>query len=85
METFVYPVSIVTFGLSTKEKNVSRLILANLIRWGYRGRIFGVNPRSAERHVNGIKMYHDVRVLPEVPDVAVALLTSRFIPDVVRS
>ncbi|MCB2216475.1 acetate--CoA ligase family protein [Desulfofustis glycolicus] len=85
METFFYPESIVIFGLSAKEKNVSRLILANLIRWGYRGRIFGVNPRSAERHVNGIKMYHDVRELPEVPDVAVALLPARFIPDVVRA
>ncbi|MCB2173928.1 CoA-binding protein, partial [bacterium] len=85
METFFYPDSIVIFGLSSKDKNVSRLILANLIRWGYRGRIFGVNPRSAERHVNGIKMYHDVRELPEVPDVAVALLPARFIPDVVRA
>jgi acetate---CoA ligase (ADP-forming) len=85
METFFNPDSIVIFGLSSKDKNVSRLILANLIRWGYRGRIFGVNPRSAERHVNGIKMYHDVRELPEVPDVAVALLPARFIPDVVRA
>ncbi|MBE0585437.1 MAG: acetate--CoA ligase family protein, partial [Desulfofustis sp.] len=85
METFFNPDSVVIFGLSAKDKNVSRLILANLIRWGYRGRIFGVNPRSAERHVNGIKMYHDVRELPEVPDVAVALLPARFIPDVVRA
>jgi acetyltransferase len=30
-------------------------------------------------------MYHDVRELPEVPDVAVALLPARFIPDVVRA
>ncbi len=85
MDTFFYPDSVVIFGLSSKDKNVSRLILANLIRWGYRGRIFGVNPRSDERHVNGIKMYHDVRELPEVPDVAVALLPARFITDVVRA
>ena len=85
MEKFFYPESIVILGLSAKENNLSRLILGNLIRWGYSGRIFGVNPRSEERHVDGIKMYRDVADLPEVPDLAVALLPARFIPGVVRS
>lgn len=85
MEKFFYPESIAILGLSTKENNLSRLILGNLIRWGFSGRIFGVNPRTQERHVDGIKMYRDVRELPEVPDLAVALLPARFIPGVVRS
>lgn len=85
MEQFFYPESIVILGLSAKENNLSRLILGNLIRWGYRGRIFGVNPRTGERHVDGIRMYREVAELPEVPDLAVALLPARFIPEVVRS
>lgn len=85
MERFFYPESIVILGLSGKENNLSRLILANLIRWGFSGRIFGVNPKVEERHVNGIKMYREVADLPEVPDLAVALLPARFIPEVVRS
>ncbi|SHO48986.1 acetate--CoA ligase family protein [Desulfopila aestuarii] len=85
MEKFFYPESIVILGLSAKENNLSRLILGNLIRWGYSGRIFGVNPRSEERHVDGIKMYRHVAELPEVPDLAVALLPARFIPEAVRS
>ncbi len=85
MEKFYYPASIVILGLSSRENNLSRLILGNLIRWGYRGRIFGVNPRAEERHVDGIKMYREVADLPEVPDLAVALLPARFIPSVVRA
>jgi len=85
MEKFFYPEAIVIFGLSSRENNLSRLILSNLIRWGYRGRIFGVNPRGEDRHVEGIRLYRDVAELPEVPDLAVALLPARHIPAVVRS
>ena len=85
MQTFFYPESIAILGLSSRKANVSRLILANLIRWGYRGRLFGVNPRTDERHVDGVRMYRDVRELPEVPDIAVALLPARYVPDAVRA
>ncbi|MFV0439534.1 MAG: acetate--CoA ligase family protein [Desulfopila sp.] len=85
MERFFYPDSIVILGLSGKEKNLSRLILANLIRWGFSGRIFGVNPRADERHVHGIKMYRQVADLPEVPDLAVALVPARYVPEAVRA
>lgn len=83
MEKLFYPDSIVILGLSAKENNLSRLILGNLLRWGYRGRIFGVNPGSDARHVDGIKMYREITDLPEIPDLAVTLLPARFIPDVV--
>jgi predicted CoA-binding protein len=35
-------------GLSSKSSNIPRLVLENLIRWGYKGRIFGVNPKLAD-------------------------------------
>ncbi|BDD88196.1 acetate--CoA ligase family protein [Desulfofustis limnaeus] len=85
MEKFFYPDSIAILGLSSRENNVSRLILANLIRWGYSGRIFGVNARGSERQVDGVRMYREIDQLPIVPDLAVALLPARFIPDTVRA
>jgi len=85
MDKLFYPDSIVIIGLSAKENNLSRLILGNLIRWGYSGRIFGLNPGTSTRHVDGIKMYRDINELPEVPDLAVTLLPAKFIPEVVRS
>ena len=54
-----YPQSIVIIGLSAKTNNIPKLILENLLRWGYRGRIFGVNPKNDEPNVSGIKMYKE--------------------------
>ena len=85
MEKLFYPESIVIFGISNKTGNIPRIILQNLIRWRYRGRIFGVNPGSDDAHVEGIKMYKSIDALPIVPDLAVVLIPSRFIPDTVAA
>jgi hypothetical protein len=37
---------------------------------GYGGRIFGVNPRSDDIHVEGSGMYRNIEDLPEVPGLA---------------
>jgi acetyltransferase len=84
MEKLFYPQSIVIIGLSAKANNIPRLVLENLLRWGYRGRIFGVNPKSDEHNVSGIKMYKEVEDLPEVPDLAVCLIPARFVPESVE-
>ena len=84
MEKFFYPESIAIIGLSNRDSNVARLILANLIRWGYQGRIFGVNPTAQDKQVNGIKVFKNIADLPEVPTLAVAMLPARFIPDMVK-
>jgi acetyltransferase len=84
MEKFFYPQSIVIIGLSAKANNIPRMILENLLRWGYRGRIFGVNPGSDESNVSGIKMYKELDDLPEVPDLAVCLIPARFVPESVE-
>ena len=85
MEKLFYPKSIVIFGISNKTGNIPRIILENLIRWRYKGRIFGVNPGATGDHVDGIKMYTSVKDLPMVPDLAVVLIPSRFIPDTVEA
>jgi acetate---CoA ligase (ADP-forming) len=84
MEKLFYPQSIVIIGLSAKANNIPRLVLENLLRWGYRGRISGVNPKSDELNVSGIKMYKEIEALPEVPDLAVCLIPARFVPESVE-
>jgi len=80
MEKFFYPQSIVIIGLSAKRGNIARLILENLLRWGYCGRIFGLNPKSEEAHVTGIRIYQNMEDLPEVPDLAVCFVPARLVP-----
>ncbi len=84
MEKLFYPQSIAIIGLSSKVNNIPRLVLENLLRWGYRGRIFGINPKNEEHNVSGIKMYKEVGDLPEVPDLAVCLIPARFVPESVE-
>lgn len=85
MEKFFYPDAIVIFGLSSNPNNIPKAILENLLRWGYLGRIFGVNPKMSTSNVDGIKMYTHVDELPVVPDLAVVLIPAKYIPETVES
>ncbi len=82
MENLFYPESIVIIGLSSKPTNIPRLTLENLLRWGYRGRIFGVNERSDDVHVDGIRMYKNIEDLPEIPDLAYCMIPAQLIPQI---
>ncbi len=84
MEKLFYPESIAIIGLSSKQYNIPRITLENLLRWGYRGRIFGVNPASDDVHVDGIRMYKDIEDLPEVPDLAYCLVPAKYVPGMVE-
>ena len=84
MHKLFYPESIAIIGLSSKPANIPRITLENLLRWGYRGRLFGVNPRAEDLHVDGIRMFRDLEDLPEVPDLAYCLIPARFVPDMVE-
>jgi acyl-CoA synthetase (NDP forming) len=84
VEKLFYPESIAIIGLSSKLNNIPRITLENLLRWGYRGRIFGVNSRSEDIQVDGIKMYKNIEDLPEVPDLAYCLIPAKFVPDMVK-
>ncbi|TAL30190.1 MAG: hypothetical protein EPN93_20415 [Spirochaetes bacterium] len=84
MDKLFYPESIAIIGLSSKANNIPRLVLENLIRWGFKGRIFGINPASQDAHVNGIRMYQTLASLPAVPDLVFALVPARYIPAIVE-
>ena len=85
MEKLFYPESIAIVGLSSSANNIPRIVLENLIRWGYKGRIYGINPRVGDAHVDGIKMYKDIQDLPVVPDLVFIMIPARLIPDVIDS
>lgn len=85
MEKIFNPDSIVIIGLSAKASNVAKMILDNCLRWGFRGRIFGVNPRVEQDNVRGIKMFKSVEDLPEVPDLAICCVPARFVAEYVEA
>lgn len=83
MDTFFAPASLAVYGLSSKPHNTPRIIVDNCLRWGYRGRIFGVNPATGEDDVGGIRVYRSAADLPVVPDLAVLLIPARYVPEAV--
>ncbi len=84
MKKIFNPESIAVVGLSSKESNIPRLTLENMLRWGYRGRVFGINPRGDNPFVDGIQMFRSVSDLPEVPDLVYSLIPAKFVPDMVE-
>jgi len=84
MDKLFNPDSIAIIGLSNKANNIPRLTLENMLRWGYRGRIFGINPRSEDKYVDGVRMVQQVEDLPEVPDLVYALIPAKFVPEMIE-
>jgi len=84
MDTFFSPASLAIYGLSSKAHNTPRIILENCLRWGFRGRIFGINPATEETDVDGIRVYRRATDLPVIPDLAVLLIPARYVPEAVE-
>lgn len=66
---FFYPSSLCLAGASSKEKSIGYELLKTIISYGYKGRIFPVNPKAEE--VLGVKCFSSVTELPEAPALAV--------------
>jgi acyl-CoA synthetase (NDP forming)/RimJ/RimL family protein N-acetyltransferase len=76
------PRSIAVVGASTDPAKLGHLVLANLVRAGFAGPIFPVNPRA--RSVAGILAYPSIAELPGQVDLAVLAVPAADVPEVVR-
>ncbi|MFX1280688.1 MAG: CoA-binding protein [Promethearchaeota archaeon] len=72
LEPFFNPKSILIVGASRKAYTFSYTILKNLLEIFYRGIVFILNPNADE--ILGIKSYHSLEELPEIPELGVIVL-----------
>ncbi|MFX1345944.1 MAG: CoA-binding protein [Promethearchaeota archaeon] len=72
LEPFFNPCSILIVGASRKAYTFSYTILKNLLEIFYRGKVYILNPNADE--ILGIKSYHSLEELPEIPELAVIVL-----------
>jgi acetyltransferase len=84
MDHFFAPSALAVYGLSSKAGNTPRIIVDNCLRWGFRGRIFGINPATEETDVGGIRVVRSATDLPIVPELAVLLIPARYVPAAVE-
>lgn len=75
--------SIAIIGASNDGNRASGRTLRYLLKYGYAGRIYPVNPNRSV--VQGVPAYASVQDLPEAPDVAVIVLPQRPAIEAVRA
>ncbi len=63
------PRSIAIIGASENPDKIGGRPVDYLARFGFRGRVFPINPNRAE--IQGLKSFPDLAALPEAPDVAI--------------
>lgn len=80
---FFEPSSVAVIGASANPDKLSYGILKNLSQYGYEGKIFPINPKSAE--ILGYPCYKSVNDVPEDVDLAVIILPAEMILDVLRA
>ncbi|MCQ2977594.1 MAG: acetate--CoA ligase family protein [archaeon] len=76
------PDSVAVVGASNSEGKVGYIILDNIVNDGFKGKVYPINPKDDE--VQGLKAYKNVSDLPEVPDLVIISIPSKFVNPVVK-
>ncbi|MFZ5453034.1 MAG: acetate--CoA ligase family protein [Thermodesulfobacteriota bacterium] len=83
MENFFNPQSVAVVGVSDNPANLAQGIVANLLKFGYQGKIFPVGPRGGA--VFGLPICPRLEDLPQAVDLAAILTPARVVPQVVET
>src|SRR3972149_5764514 len=74
---FFEPKSVSVVGASRTPGKIGNTILRNLLKLGYPGRVFPVNPRAGE--IEGLRIYAAVAAVPEAVELAVIALPAHLV------
>ncbi len=72
--------SVVVVGVSEAIDNLGKNVVANMVNFGYRGKIYPVGPRGGEVH--GLPIYRSIGELPGKAELAVILTPARLVNEV---
>jgi len=82
LDALFNPRSITVIGASHDPKKVGHVVLNNLIRHKFSGRLYPVNPSGGE--ILGLKAYPSVSAIGDNPDLAVIAVPARIVPGTLR-
>ena len=74
------PKSIAVVGASAQPGKIGYTVISNLIKGGYKGKIFPINPTANE--ILSLPVYPSVSVVPESIDLAVVTVPVKFVSQV---
>lgn len=82
LKKLFYPQSIAVIGASKNPLKWGFVIPHNILMFGYRGKLFLVNPHEEE--IFGLKVYRNVLELPEVVDLAIITVPEQSVSRVLE-
>ena len=82
MQDFFNPTSIAIVGASENTSKLGNVILKNLIRGGFKGKIYPVNPNSTE--IYGLEVYKKVSDIKGKVDIVCVVIPSQHVLNLVK-
>jgi acetate---CoA ligase (ADP-forming) len=76
------PKSVAVIGATNKPGKVGAAVFRNIIRAGFHGVAYPVNPHATS--VSGVRCYPDLAALPEPPELAIVIVPAPRVPDVIE-
>ncbi|MDR2623915.1 MAG: acetate--CoA ligase family protein [Methanobrevibacter sp.] len=76
------PKSVAVIGASNSEGKVGYIVADNIVKEGYKGKIYPINPKSNE--IQGIESYKNIADLPEVPELVVISIPSPHVNQAIK-
>ena len=70
--------SVAIVGASGDARKFGFMTLDSIVRGGYTGKIYPINPKGGE--ILGLKVYTTYAELPEVPELAVIIVPAKTVP-----
>ena len=83
VDNFFFPESVAIFGVSETTSNLAGVIVENLERFHFKGRIYPIGSRSGHRGAR--KIHSSLEEIDEVPDLAVILVPAAHVAHALRA
>jgi len=81
-EALFYPKSIAIVGASSREKTVGNDVVKNLVRQGYEGKIYPINPKI--NRLYDLKVYESIEKIADKIDLLVVAIPAKFVAEEIR-
>jgi acetyltransferase len=78
LRAFMNPSSVAVIGASAREESVGYAVFANILKTGFRGIVYPVNPTT--RSILAVRCYSSILEIPDEVDLAIICIPSKFVP-----
>jgi acyl-CoA synthetase (NDP forming) len=82
LEKFFNPASVAIVGASQTPGKVGYEIVANMVKAGYPGKLYPINPNA--KTIEGVACYPDIASIGQTPELVVIVVPAKAVPAVMQ-